>query len=82
MIIKDNIHFTGKHMFSFYATWNAIWSTRETGKTTLWANYSFKRWKKEHCTTIVLRYLIADITDTYISDLETTINDFYLTINK
>lgn len=76
MVVKDNIHFTGKHMFSYYATWNAVWSTRETGKTTLWSNYAYKRWKKEHCTTIILRYLIADITDTYLSDLETSVNDF------
>lgn len=76
MIKKDNIHFTGQHMFSYYATWNAIWSTRETGKTTVWANYAYKRWRIEQCTTIVLRYMITDITDTYISDLSTVINDF------
>lgn len=76
MIKRDNIHFTGKKMFSYYATWNAVWSTRETGKTTVWANYAYKRWKREHCTTIILRYLINDITDTYISDLAGNINDF------
>ena len=76
MIKKDNIHFTGLHMNSYNATWNAIWSTRETGKTTVWANNAYKRWKKEQATTIVLRYLINDITDTYINDLETVINDF------
>ena len=76
MIKKDKIHFTGQHMDSYNATWNFIWSTRETGKTTKWVNQAYKRWKKENCTTIILRYLITDICDTYISDLETTINDF------
>ena len=76
MIKKDKLHFTGQHMDSYNATWNFVWSTRETGKTTKWVNNAYKRWKKEHCTIIVLRYLIADITDTYVYDLETTINDF------
>lgn len=76
MKIRDNFHFTGRHMFSYNATWNFVWSTRETAKTTVWVNHSYKRFKNEHCTTIVLRYMIADITDTYISDLQNTINDW------
>lgn len=76
MIKKDNIHFNGKHMNSFNATWNFIWSARESGKTTVWTCNADKRWEREKCTTIVLRYMIADITDSYISDLQTSINNF------
>lgn len=76
MIKRDKLHYSGQFMNSFDATFNYVLSARESGKTTCWVNNAFKRWKKEKCTTIVLRYLIADITDTYISDLETAINDF------
>lgn len=73
---KDKIHFTGQHMDSYNATWNAIWSCRESGKTTFWVIKSYKRWLKEKATSIVLRYMISDITDTYILDLQTVLSDF------
>lgn len=73
---RDKIHFTGQHMDSFNATWNFIFSSREAGKTTAWVIKAYKRFKRERCTTIVLRYMISDITDTYISDLNTVLTDF------
>lgn len=73
---KDKIHFTGQHCDSYNATWNFIWSARESGKTTTWCTKAFKFHKKYHATIIVLRYMISDITDTYISDLETVLTDF------
>lgn len=76
MIEKDKLHYSNRYIDSYNATWNFVMSEREAGKTTAWANSSYKLWKEKQRTTIVLRYLIADITDTYISDLQTVINDF------
>ena len=73
---RDKIHFTGQHMDSYNATWNFIWSARESGKTTSWVIKAYKFHVKYKATIIVLRYLIADITDTYISDLSTVLTDF------
>lgn len=73
---RDKIHFTGQHMDSYNATWNYIWSARESGKTTSWVIKAVKFHWKYKATIIVLRYMISDITDLYISDLSTVLSDF------
>lgn len=51
-------------------------SEREAGKTVAWITKAFKLFWKKHRTTIVLRNMINDITETYIADLGTALNKF------
>lgn len=73
---RDKIHFTGQHGDSYNATYNYFWSARESGKTTTWVIKAVKFHWKYKATIIVLRYMISDITDLYISDLSTVLTDF------
>lgn len=52
-------------------------SEREAGKTTaIPATKIYKMWKHHHRPSIILRRLVVDITETYILDLQDSINDF------
>ena len=73
---KDKLHFNFCKVDSYNRCFNFIISEREAGKSTaiLWKAYI--QFKKNHKTTIIIRRLIADITETYIQDTAKVINKF------
>lgn len=73
---QDNIHYNLNKLLSYNKTFNFVISSREAGKTTACWLYAYKLLRVKNKTTIVIRRLIADITDTYISDIENVINKF------
>ena len=74
---KDKIHYSPRRIDSYNKTWNFITSEREAGKTTaIPATKIYKFWNYQHRPSILLRRLAADITATYLDDLQDAINDF------
>lgn len=74
---KDNLHYSPRKLDSYNKTWNFITSEREAGKTTaIPATKIYKAWRHHNRPSIVLRRHIVDITETYINDLQDSINDF------
>lgn len=74
---KDNIHYSPCRIDGHNKSFNFIISEREAGKTTsviAWKMY--KSFFHNHRPCIVLRRMAVDITETYISDLQNTTNDF------
>ena len=74
---KDKIHYSPRRIDSYNKTWNFVVSEREAGKTTaIPATKIYKFWHYYGRPSIILRRQIVDITETYILDLQDTINDF------
>lgn len=74
---KDKIHYSPRRIDSHDKTFNFITSEREAGKTTaIPATKIYKFWRHHGRPSIILRRQIVDITETYILDLQDTINDF------
>jgi hypothetical protein len=72
----DNLHYNFTKIDGFNKPFNFIISEREAGKSTaLWIKI-YRKWKNEGKPSIVLRRLIADVTETYIQDIETVLNKF------
>lgn len=73
----DNIHFTTTKIDGPQKPFRLAVSEREAGKSTRWLQlYSYNyRWG---FTTLVLRRQIADVTETYVNDIENIINKFSL----
>ena len=72
----DNLHYNFTKIDGFNKPFNFIISEREAGKSTaLWVKI-YRKWKNEGKPSIVLRRLIADVTETYIQDIETVLNKF------
>lgn len=73
---RDKLHFTFRKIDSYNKAFNAVISEREAGKSTaLWLEKAYKAFKQGK-TCIVLRRLIADITEVYINDIGEVINKF------
>ncbi len=73
---KDKLHISLRRVDSYNKPFNYIISEREPGKSTAILTKAYKMFKKKHRTTIVIRRLIADITETYINDCGKVINKF------
>jgi len=73
---KDNLHFNFRYVDSFNATYNFIMSERTAGKSVAIFTKLEKIHRKHHRTAIVIRNKIVDITETYISSIEESINKF------
>lgn len=74
---KDKLHYSPRRLDSYDKIYNFVTSEREAGKTTaLPATKIYKQWKHHNRPSIILRRCIVDITETYITDLQDTINDF------
>lgn len=73
----DNLHYDGTVIDGHNKPFNFIISERELGKTTwFWVKKAYREFCKTGRPTLVLRRLIADITDVYINDIQNTINAF------
>lgn len=74
---KDKLHYSPRKLDSYNKTFNFVISERIAGKTTaLLGTKIYKAWRHHNRPSIVLRRQAVDITETYILDLETTINEF------
>lgn len=71
----DNIHYSLNKILSYNKSFNFVISAREAGKSTATWLYSYKKFQQGY-TTLVVRRLINDITETYIQDIENIINKF------
>ena len=71
----DNIHYSLNKLLSYNKPFNFVISAREAGKSTAVWLYAYKKFKQGY-TTLVIRRLIADITDTYVNDIESLLNKF------
>ena len=72
----DNLHFKWGKALSYNKPWNFVIGERESGKSVdswlhIWSAFNY-----EKRPSIVLRRRIADITGTYIDDVETLLNKF------
>lgn len=77
LINWDNLHYDGTHIDGHNKAFNFIISERELGKTTwFWVKKAYREFCQTKRPTLVIRRLIADITDIYISDIQNTINAF------
>lgn len=72
----DNIHYNLNRILSYNKPFNFVISAREAGKSTSTWLYNYKQFVKKKSTTLVIRRLINDITETYIQDIENLINKF------
>lgn len=75
-IKKDNLHFSWTPTDGYNKTFNFAICEREAGKSVaswlkIWSVYNYKGQP-----SLILRRLIADITTTYIDDIETLLNKF------
>lgn len=73
---KDKLHISLRRVDSYDKPFNFIISEREAGKSSAILTKAYKLFKKKHRTTLIIRRLIADITDTYINDCAKVINKF------
>lgn len=77
LINWDDMHYDGTLIDGHNKPFNFIISERELGKTTwFWVKKAYREFCKTNRPTLVIRRLIADITDVYIADIEKTINAF------
>lgn len=72
----DNIHYNLNKLLSYNKPFNFVISAREAGKTTAVFHYCYNQLIKKGRTTIILRRLINDISQTYIDDIANVINKF------
>lgn len=76
MTTLDNIHFNTRKIDSYNLPFNFIISEREAGKSTaIWLK-SYKAWKENGETILVVRRKITHITKAYIDDISQIINKF------
>lgn len=73
---KDKLHISLRRVDSYNKPFNFIISEREAGKSSAILTKAYKMFKKKHRTTLIIRRLIADITETYINDCAKVINKF------
>lgn len=73
---KDKLHITLRRVDSYNMPFNFVISEREAGKSVAILTKAYKLFRKKHRTTIVIKRLIADITETYIQDCGKVINKF------
>ena len=73
---KDKLHISLRKVDSYNKPFNFIVSEREAGKSSAILTKAYKLFKKKHRSTILIRRLIADITETYINDCGKVINKF------
>jgi len=73
---KDRLHFNFRRVDSYDKCFNFVISEREAGKSVAVLTKAYKAFIKKHRTTIIIRRLIADITETYINDVGKVINKF------
>lgn len=73
---KDRLHINLRKVDSRNKPFNFVISEREAGKSVAILTKAYKLFKKKHRTTIVIKRLIADITETYINDCGKVINKF------
>ena len=71
----DNLHYSLNKMLSYNKAFNFVISAREAGKSTAIWLFAYKKFLKGE-TTLVIRRLLADITETYIDDISKVINKF------
>ena len=72
----DNLHYSFTKIDGYNKPFNFIISEREAGKSTaLWLKI-YRMWRDKGKPSIVLRRLIADVTETYISDIQEVLNKF------
>lgn len=76
MILRDNIHFSSREVDGYGKPFITIISEREAGKSTDIIMKIYNAFKRNGETSIVLRRLINDITETYIDDMANVINKF------
>lgn len=73
---RDNLHFRWNKVLSYNKTWNFAVGERESGKSVdswflLWNAYHYDK-----RPSVVFRRRIADMTSTYIDDIENVLNKF------
>lgn len=73
---RDNLHFRWNKSMSYNKVWNFAVGERESGKTVDSWFLLFNAFIYEHRPSIVLRRRIADMTTTYIDDIENVLNKF------
>ena len=71
----DNIHYTTTKLDGPRKPFRLAVSEREAGKSTRWLQFYAYNYMSDH-TLLVLRRQIADVTETYINDIENMINKF------
>lgn len=73
----DNIHYTTTKIDGPQKPFRLAVSEREAGKSTRWLQfYSYNYMRGQ--TILVLRRQIADVTETYVNDIENILNKFSL----
>lgn len=73
---RDNLHFSWNHALSYDKPWNFVFSERENGKSVDSWIHIFNAYYYHNQPSIVLRRMIADITDAYIMDTQSLLNKF------
>lgn len=73
---KDKIHYNSCKVDSYNKAFNFIISARTAGKTTAIILKVYKKFRKDKQPSIILRRLINDVTESYISGIEEVINLF------
>lgn len=72
----DNIHFTTEIIDGYDKDFNIVQSARSTGKSTKIFKKGYNYYQRDYSPFIVLRRLVADITESYIDDQLKVINKF------
>ena len=73
----DNLHFNFSEVDGYDKPFTFVISEREAGKSTALWNKVYNQFKKNGTPSIVIRRQIADITQTYIMDIQEVINKFH-----
>lgn len=77
MVKRDNIHYNTRKIDGYNLPFNFIISEREAGKSTaVWLDKSYKAFKENGETTLVVRRKVVHITKSYIDDIAKIINKF------
>ena len=76
---KDNIHLSTARGDSYNVLDNFYITTRGMGKSAVFWSKLYNFWKKLGRSGIVLRTIQADITFSYLDDIETLLNKFRCT---
>lgn len=77
MVKRDNIHYNTRKIDGYNLPFNFVISEREAGKSTaIWLDKSYKAFKENGETTLVVRRKVVHITKSYIDDIAKIINKF------
>ena len=76
---KDNIHLSTEKGDSYNVLDNFYITSRGMGKSAIFWSKLYNAWKKLGRSGIVLRTIQADITASYLDDIETMLNKFRCT---